>query len=1100
MATLEQHHSGDGDNIAGDKIINQIRSLAPKELIAPIEMVFDSLRQKDRAAARAQMKILRAIAQREEESAALVEVISIYGGLVDAQDRDAAWAVVARIVSRTINPIIRDVCQAALLQLSFGAAHESEAKGLYLADSSPGEYSKEAYLRHYADEEQLRAASKAFPSEGVLTGAVEGAFRLQLSDLALELASRLNLLYGSYNSRVLSTIAAGLALNRDLTGQHLWLTRPDVKERTDALCGLVIELLEEIGTDARVHDLGCSILNIYQGCQSGALFEALKRHAQHIDASRSNHTANFKVMAGDDSHLTQPEKDLQAAHQDSEKRREWCQQFLEAGAHTVEEVGPFIHLAKPAELENWLSRERLLTGSSEVDEAYIRLVALIFQRSAQGGQPVHRHEVSEQVEGFVSDWADVLPTLAPIGMFDLAARLLALNLPHRALQLTAPLIPSHNLWPSPYVLTHLQYLQAARQDKTFDELVARIKGADQCFTMLSFQSVQAERSGDIEEALSVSQSMIKLAPEQPYAWYRRCYLLNRYRSLEEQQAFHSSIPDSVLQAPSREVKGILFFLAVAGSFKRTESRWVEWMIKDPREHAIDLVNFHFGLGSRKSEPRDVSASTDQCLAGIRYAHEGNSLVRLIVGDEVADGEYTVKSSSQVGQLLLRLAVGDRENLNMASYKVEERLPPYVACLRIALILRHIHNDGSDCFVMMQIPSDPAEFIPFLEDKMSQVMGPRAGLQAMDSVPLFMRGHGSYPSDAFKAAMNCWTDRHVPKSPLCDIGEEEPASMVLDAYGIAYLAVTGLARSLLDRGVSFVLPAGTKEKLGHFLEEISGDDFMLMGLTDGGRLFRTTASDLRERDSHVLESLRLILVNAAIVQPVIHDAELEVFAIKDAVDSTVYNAMRLSLANKIPWFCMDMTFGALHNVRGHPLVNVQAVLLSALSASPFDFDERRHSLMLYAVGTLEVPVTYNDIYQLALTPNALAGFILLKIIQTRGPQIFTAEGRADVLLNAVYLHLYCMFGKDASAVTSKYSPGLLYTTHVFNHGLDLYLSLSDDATVEFRLATALHHMARLSIAWPPFLQSLVRRFVHFAHGRFFDWEAIRKHYLFIAKSE
>lgn|GEM_PF-1130370 len=1100
MTILEQHHSGDGDNVAGNKIINQIRSLAPKDLIAPMEMVFESLRQKDRATAKAQMRMLKAFAQREDESAALVDVISIYGGLVEAQDRDVAWATVARIVSRTTNSIIKDVCQAALLHLSFGTARETAAKDLYLAESSPGEYSQEAYLRCYADEEQLRAVCKGFPPEGVLTGGVEGAFRLHLADLAQELAARLTSLYGSYNARVLSAIALGLTLNKDLAGNHFWLNRPDVKGRVDVLRDMVIELLEQVGTDARVHDLGCSIFKIYQGYQSGGLFEALKKHAQHLDSTRSDDVAKFKALTGDETHLSQPEKDLQGAYENSQQRQDWCRRFLDAGPHRVEDVGPFIHLAKPAELGKWLSREQLLTDATEVEEAYVRLVANIFQCSSQGDQRVRKHEISEQVERFASDWAPVLPNLTPNGMFELAEKLLALNLPHRALQLITHLIPSHELWPSPYVLTFLQCLQEAGQNKTFDEVVPRISGADTSFTLLSIQSVQAERGGDVASAISFSQEMIDLSPEQPYAWYRRCYLLGRYRSLEDQQAFHTHIPDSVLSTPSREVKGILFFLALAGGFKRTEDRWVEWMIKDPREHAVDLVNFHFGLSSRKSEPMDVSASMGQCLAGIQYALESDSQVRLIVDDEVAGGESTLKGSSQLGRLLLRLAPGDSEVFNMATYKVEERLAPYVACLRIALTLRHVQNDGSDCFVMMQLPSDPAEFIPLLEEKMAQGTRHHENLQSMESIPLYMRGHALYPSDAFKAAMNCWTDYRVPKSPLCDIGEADPASMVLDAYGIAYLAVTNLAKTLLDTGVSFVLPAATREALGHFLKEITGDEFLLIGVSDAGRLFRTTASDVRERDAHVLEALRLILDRAVVAMPVVHNAELEVYSIKEGVDSTVYDAMQLSIANQIPWFCMDASFGALHNVKSHPLVNVQAMLLTAMSTLPFDFEERRHSLALYALAALPLPVTFKDIYCLADTPSTLSGFILLKIIQNHGREIFATEGRPEMLLNVLYIHLDCLFGRDALAVNSSYSPWLMYTSHVFNHGLDLYLTVSGGGSAEFRLAKAVHHMGQLSAAGSPLIRSLVGRFVHFAHGHFMDWEAIRQHYLSIAGAE
>src|SRR5690606_27534228 len=149
---------------------------------------------------------------------------------------------------------------------------------------------------------------------------------------------------------------------------------------------------------------------------------------------------------------------------------------------------------------------------------------------------------------------------------------------------------------------------------------------------------------------------------------------------------------------------------------------------------------------------------------------------------------------------------------------------------------------------------------------------RENLQTMEAIPLYLRGHALYPSDAFKAAMNCWTDQRVPKSPLCDIGDTEPAAVVLDAYSISYLAVTNIAGHLLGTGISLVVPATTKETLEAFLTEISDENFMLLGVTDGGRLVRTTASDLRERDAHVLENLRLILDNVTVVRPAMHDEE------------------------------------------------------------------------------------------------------------------------------------------------------------------------------------------------------------------------------------
>lgn len=1094
MASLEQHHSGDGDNVAGNKIINHVRSLAPGELAAPIELVFESLRQKNKPMAKVQMGMLKAMAQHVEQSAALVEVISIYGGLMDDQDRGAAWTAVAKVVSHATTPVIRDICQAALLQLAFDEAREGEARDLYLAETSPGEYAQEAYLRRYADEDLVRAAAKGFPPEGVLTGVVEAAIRLQLPQLALEQANRLNSLYGSYNANVLLAMATGLSLNPDLQEFHFWLNRADVKARMDGLREMVIELLQESGTDGRLHDLGCSIFKIYQGSESRSLFNALKQHVQYMDAARSDEVARFMALAGETSHLSQSAQDVQAASEDPQRRQDWCRTFLRAEAHPIEEVGPFLHLANPGELKEWLTRDRLLAGGSAMEESYIRLLANVRQRSSNPDDVEDRHQISELVGQFVSAWESELPQISPGGAFELAERLLILDLPHLALRLTQALMPSHQLWASPYVLTYMRCLLEARQNKSFDEVISRVADASRSLTLLSFQSVHAEHVGNIDAAFAFSRMMIELASDEPYGWYRQCYLLGHYRDLAEQREFHGQIPDSVLLTPSQPVKGILFFMVLAGNFAQAESRWIDWMIQSPREHAVDFVNFHFGLIFRKCESMEISRSVNQCIAAVQYRYEKDSLIRLVVDADQTEGEYTIKAASPIGQMMLRLLPGESEILQMTTYTLEENLPPYIACLRIALQLRGLHNDGSDVFSMIHMPADPAEFIPLLEEKMAHSNRHYRNMRDMEAIPLYMRGHGLYPADSFKAAFTCWTDAKIPKPTLSNIGEEKPTSMVLDAFGISYLAVTDLAKCLLDTDVTFVVSKSTMEALKQFFAEISDEKYMTLAVDDAGKLSRTTANDVRQRDGHVLTSLRLIIESAEVVRPVVHDELLEVFAINDSLHTTVYDAMQLSVANRIPWFCMDEAYGALHNIKGHPLVNLQALLLNATAKLPFDFEQRRHSLLLYAFGALPITLTFKEIYDLARTPSSLAGLILLKIIQTHGREIFAIENRPQMLLNAIYLHLDAMFGREALAVNAKYSPWLTYTAHVFNHGLQLYLDISGEGSAEWRFARALNHFMQLCNGRPSFTQSLASRFVEFAFGHFMDWGVVKECYL------
>ena len=1090
---IEQHHSGSGDNVR-DKIYIDIKSLAPSDLLIPMEMVFESLRKKDLASAKIQMKMLRAMAQKAPEAAALVEVISIYGELVEEQEQSTAWGTVSKIAASANNDIVKDVCLAALLRLSRHTERETAAKEYYLAELAPGLYAKEAFLRSYADESQLETASRQFIlSEGELRGIVEGALRLELACLAIRMAKRLSDDYKSDNADVLRVMASAFNLNGQLFSRHLWLNSPEVKERLDDLTEQVVELLERSeGTDVRLYNMACPIFETYQGLAPPALFEVLKKNLKIFEPIHPETAARFKAIDGDRTHLPQWQQGLWDAKENPQKRAAWCRKFLAENNQSIEEVIPFFHLATPTEIGVWLSQETTIGETSEMEVAFLRLVALAFRSAEEDDELLQRSELAEQVDSFVSDWEDKIPSISPERIFELAEKLFDAKLPHKSLGITSRLIPDHALWPSPFVTMHLNCLLETQQYKTFDDVVSRVTGADRSLTIMSFCSLRDERLGDIASAIKISDQMVALAPNVPHCWYRGCYLRNRYRDESDRKEFHQRIPDSLLQDHSREVVAILYFLSKTGDFKRAESRWVEWFIDDPKGRAIELINFHFGLSIGGGSKFDVSPHVEQCKAAFQFEQDASSMIRLIVDDHQPSNECTLKASSQLAQLLQRLPIGESDNLFMTSYKVQERLPPYVACLRMALKLRHIHNDGSDCFAMMKMPSDTDQMVPFLEAKLGIGAENKKQLSSIDNIPLFIRGHALYPDNAFKGALNCWADVGIPKSRLFTEGDANPQAVVLDAYSIGYLAVTDLVQHLLNTGVSFILPAATKEVLSQWFEEISSESFMMMGVTEGGRLFRTTASDLQGRDGHILQALRLILDNSSVAHPVLHDTALEVYSIRDGIDSTVYDAMQLSLANDIPWLCMDGAFASLHHSTGYKTANANALISRAMASSPFDFEHKRHRLLLYALGALPLPLTFRDIHDLAANPNALAGLILFKIIQNHGRHIFLKNDKSLFLLDIVLTHLTSQFysGKSHKAVAPSYTPWMTYTSHVFNHGMRLFLAAFDEGTAEYRLSVAMMYLGSTISFNKPFKEFIIGNFMGFARGHFMDVEAIK----------
>ena len=1091
LNVIEQQHSGTGDNVRGDKHVTMIKALAPEDLQASIGLLFESVRQKHIVAAQAQLEVLRSIAQKNDESAALVEAIGIYTDLAGKQDSDAAWATLVKTFSTTTNTTIKDVCQAALLKLGYGSDRSDAAVELYQQDETPSQYATEAWLRYYANEDELQRYQSGIHLEGVLTAAVAGAFRLELADLALALAKQLQVHFPSPNQRVLFAMATGFALNPELEKQHFWLSKSEVKLQLDALSSMIIPLLDEAGDDLRLQQLACSVAGVYQYPPS-ELYDALSKKSHLLNGQHSKQIAWCKLQFGDTSHLLPEDKELHAARTNPQQQREWCQEFLASNRRNLKEAGIFLDLARAEELAAWLEQEKLIADATDLEQAYIQLAGWVFYQSKLGNaSQAYPLKVEQSVNQFVKSWAEKLGTLIPSGLFELAERLCAIKLPQSGLKLIAPLIPEHALWPSLGVLTYLRCLLEADQHKTFAETIGRIKDGEQCLELLNLQTMHAERTGDINQAIQLAIMMTELAPAQPYPWSLLCHLKYQHRDLPEQQGLHARVPDCVLQSPTFEAQRILFFMAMAGDIKRANERWVDWMSKQPDQHAVELIDFQLSLmAMQQQEVYEPVFAVGDCHAAVQYQQEGKLVTKLIMDDAHQGSRITLKASSDLAKLLISLEPGESATLGMATFTLLESLPPIIACFRVAMAIRQEGNDGSDVFYSFSVPAEPEQLVPYLQEKLALSPAPNEELMSNRQLPLYMRGHALSPLSALDAAIACWTDRRIRKPALPNRGEESPKQLVLDAYGIAYLVVTGYVKDLVQAGILFILPPATKNTLAAFYAEYSDEKYMRVGLTETGRLYRVTGADMRMHNAHLLEGLRLILDRAVVVQPAASDTEIEQLTLKKWLDVTVYDAMTLSAANRIPWLCIDDGFIAeLHQVNGHLLANPQALLYRLVTSKPFNFEQRRHALLLYADVKLPIPLSMIDLYSLATSETTLAGFVLFKIIENHGQNVFAIDERHEILLTIIYLYLANIFRSGHHAFRAHYSPSNAYTSHVFNHGIDLYMSLTSGETAEQRLAKAARYMLKQCADDKPLLRSVFTRFERFASGRFLDFSKV-----------
>ncbi len=1089
--TINQTHSGSGDNVH-NKYLVQIQALAPANLSKAIALVIGSIRDQKPDEAKTRLEMLRVTVDTSSDAAALLDVIAIYGDLVKPDQAQDAFNAAMRIAASTTDETVRDLCIAALLKFSRRIGYDEAAKAEYLRQAQPGPYSREAFYRYFAPYDILLSVSKQLIlTEGDLTGVIDGAFRIEAIDIAAPVAAKLNKLFPSYNSQVLQLLAKAFTLNPAVKKQQYWLSDPQVKKDVDELVEEVSELIEiSEGTDARLYDMAGPILHYFQVIWPTRLVDACGKYPVPLAVNWPDIAARVKSITGDSSALPERAQALRLAQRGNEARSAWCQARLE-GVVDLQDALFFVQLAKPVELRRWLTLEKTISDACDIDSAVVTL--LVWAKIVvESDDLFERYQLGLKVDEFVTQFEARFSELTVHIVVELAGALFNAQLPNKALAITSVVLPHGDLWASSFVLLHLRCLLETEQFQSFDLVVARIDDAEHV-AVLHYLSMKEEALGNPERALAFSDEMIRKAPDQLSVWLRGCRLRERFKDLNEQRRFHDAVPDQLLEEFSHNTMVAMRYFTSAGNFKRAEPRLVRWFMEDPSARAIPLVDFHLGFAFRRQAILLDSRSLPGHLGGVSFEQDGVKQLRMIVEEGTATGPHVLNNDTQLAKLLTSLEVGQSEELGMVTYRLLEWLPPYIACLRLASTLRHVQNDGSDVFALFTLPKDPAQLGAFLQqkfgsDRVKESLGLAAGM------PLYLQGHALDRNDPIKAALQVWSDSSITKAWLVNEGIEQPAEIVLDAYAIAYFVSTNVVDPLLATGITFILPEETREMLQRWVENVTHQDFMSMGFSENGQLIRHTAADVQARAGHILHGLQRILDEAVVRHPNVHDTALELYAIRDVIDHTVYLAMQLSSANNLPWFCMDGDFARFHQANGFKVVNVYRAMLKVADTPNFVFEDKRHALLLFAQGALPLPLMKVDLDGLAHHSNPLSSFILYKIFQNYGDAIFVTTQQQDILLQAVIKHVVSTYYRnDEVTLSPDYTPWARYEVYVFNHGLRLFILGRSEETAEYWVAKALKMAIWVVQNDKNLTLHVINLFSDFVIGHFLNEEAVVEYF-------
>lgn len=523
-----------------------------------------------------------------------------------------------------------------------------------------------------------------------------------------------------------------------------------------------------------------------------------------------------------------------------------------------------------------------------------------------------------------------------------------------------------------------QYLQLSRflnkvEKKTWNNDIFIIKAA-----ITSFEGNLVEAVKIIKETLNYNKSCLK-------SWEYLVHLNISLRT-EKIENILNDIPLELFNEPSEVGNNLLILMAKNNLFNKAEKIIVSWFLQDPNKAAFYLSNFHLSLGINdnelSSEPDNklfVSDKINNCLGGITYKLDNETITRLIVENPALNHEIILDASSPIAKFLNKLSIGESRKYSMNVIEILERMTPYKTAIRIAHELRNKLNDGSDCFYYFTVPDDPNEMIEFFKEKFTfDKDDQQTEILKNPFYPMIFKSYFmGKVQDPIQAALSQFTDNKYVKHNLINVGDESEKDIIVDIYTICYLTLTQLSKNIEQAGLNLKITIETKLYLENWIARIESGKYLTAGVDKNGKLTRTTSEDIIKNFSDMIIEMKHIIKIADIVYPKLIDVNPLLLFFKKFMDKVTYLTILSAISLDIHLLCIDQVFIKYlqsSNIKIYNPINLFAKLGNSL-----DFQSKKLGLYLHVSECIPYVSTLDDLYLLAESQDNFADIWLVKMI-------------------------------------------------------------------------------------------------------------------------
>lgn len=142
---------------------------------------------------------------------------------------------------------------------------------------------------------------------------------------------------------------------------------------------------------------------------------------------------------------------------------------------------------------------------------------------------------------------------------------------------------------------------------------------------------------------------------------------------------------------------------------------------------------------------------------------------------------------------------------------------------------------------------------------------------------------------------------------------------------------GVLHLLINSSVEIVISEQSKKFYDHWLSDILREDYLAIEYTDDG-MRKYTHKDIKKQNSfQFINELKTLMSVVKVESLIPSDTPNELVSIRDMIDGTVYSTFQLSVANNIPWLCIDHVMCMLAKRSNYPTVNINSFVIDVVES-------------------------------------------------------------------------------------------------------------------------------------------------------------------------